>query len=83
MNIPQNVLDCVSGSTPEDWHQHSNGGGWVYKTASVDESADLGPKAWVSGNAQVSDKAWVSGNARVYGNARVLGNAWVSDEIAK
>ena len=56
MNIPQNVLDCVSGSTPEDWHQHKNGGGWVYKTASVDESAYVGPKAWVYGDARVSDE---------------------------
>lgn len=43
IKVPQNVLDSVYGSKSEDWHQHSNGKGWVYKTAHVDESAYLHP----------------------------------------
>ena len=66
------------------WHRHPNGGGWVQDTASVDETAHIGPDAevsvaaWVSGNAQVSGAAQVSGNAWVFGSAEVSGNAWVS-----
>ena len=54
------------------WHRHPNGGGWVQDTASVDETAYVGPDAEVSGT------AWVYGNARVCGNAWVCGNAEVS-----
>jgi hypothetical protein len=75
--VPQRVLDAVYDSTPEDWHSHSNGGGWVYKTATVEPSAYLHPTSIVSGDAQVYGNAQVSGNARVYGNAQVSGNAWV------
>ena len=66
------------------WHRHPNGGGWVQDTASVDETAHIGPDAEVSvaarvsGNAQVSGTAQVSGNAWVFGSAEVSGNAWVS-----
>ena len=65
LEVPQNVLNAVYGSSAEDWHQHPNGTGWVYKTAKVQESAYLHPTSIVYGNAQV------------YGNARVLGEAWV------
>ena len=72
LEVPQNVLDAVYGSSAEDWHQHPNGTGWVYKTAKVQESAYLHPTSIVYGDAQVY------GNARVYGNAQVSGDAWVS-----
>src|SRR6266568_1802344 len=68
--VPQYVLNIVDDSKPEDWHQHSNGKGWVYKTATVKESAYLHPTSIVYGNARVY------GAARVYGNAWVSGNAW-------
>ena len=89
IEVPQNVLNCVYQSKPEDWHQHSNGGGWVYKNAKVEESVYLHPtsivfgdarvfgNAWVFGNAQVSGNAWVSGDAQVFGHAWVFGNAQV------
>lgn len=54
------------------WHRHPNGGGWVQDTASVDETAHIGPDAEVSVAAQVSGNAWV------FGSAEVSGNAWVS-----
>ena len=60
------------------WHRHPNGGGWVQDTASVDETAHIGPDAQVYGNARVSETAWVSGDARVSGNAEVFGAAQVS-----
>jgi hypothetical protein len=75
IEVPQRVLDCVYESEPEDWHQHSNGGGWVYKTATVESSAYLHPTSIVSGNALVSGNARVSGNALVSGSAQVSGNA--------
>ena len=81
MNVPQNVLDTVYGSKPEDWKQHSNGGGWVYKTATVETSAYLHPTSIVSGNAWVYGDAQVSGNAWVYGNAQVSGDARVIKPI--
>ena len=65
------------------WHRHPNGGGWVQDTASVDETAHIGPDAEVSvaarvsGNAQVSGTAQVFGAAWVSGAAQVSGNAWV------
>ena len=76
IEVPQNVLNCVYQSKPEDWHQHSNGGGWVYKNAKVEESVYLHPTSIVSGNAQVSGNARVSGDARVFGDAQVSGDAW-------
>ena len=68
--VPQKVLDAVYGSIPEDWHQHPNGKGWVYKTARVYDTVCLHSTSIVYGNAQVSGNAWV------YGNARVSGDAW-------
>ena len=68
-----------------DWRKAS-GGGWIYKTARVEqedriqENALVGGNVWVSGNARVSGDAWVLGNARVLGNAQVLGNARVSGD---
>ena len=62
---------------------HSNGGGWVASTASVDASVYVGPNAkvlgsaTVSGNAQILDYAIVKGGAQVYGNAVIKENAMV------
>ena len=60
----QEILKLFPNTTAAEWHQHSNGGGWVQNTA------------FVSGDAQVFDNAWVSGNAQVFGDARVFGDAW-------
>ena len=73
---------------PDNWLQHSNGGGWVNKKAKIDPTVYIGENAIVFsgilygnarvyGNAQVSGNAWVYGNARVSGNARVYGDAQV------
>jgi carbonic anhydrase/acetyltransferase-like protein (isoleucine patch superfamily) len=62
---------------------HSNGGGWVATTATVDASAYVGPNAQVletakvQGNARIEDYAIVQGSSQVTGNAVVRGNAIV------
>jgi len=66
MDIEQ-VLRMYPNTVASDWHKHSNGGGWVYKTARVDDSVYLGPGARVYGNARVHGKARVHGDARVFG----------------
>ena len=88
MNFEQ-LKELFPTATKKTWHQHSNGGGWVKNTASVADTAFVGPdalvfdKARVFENAQVSDNVLVYGNAQVsdnalvYGNARVYGNALV------
>ncbi len=60
------------------WHRHPNGGGWVEDTATVDETAYVGPDARVFETARVSGSAWVYGTARVCGAAEVSGTARVS-----
>ena len=70
MIVPEKVLQSVYGSKSEDWHQHENGKGWVYKTANVSASVYLHPTSIVFGNARVYGNAWVYGNARVSGNAQ-------------
>ena len=53
-----------------DWHQAS-GGGWIHKSAKVEDEKLIKDNAivWgmVSGNAQVSGDALVTGDARVTG----------------
>ena len=59
-NTPSNhVIALEWGSVPADWHRHQNGGGWVFHTARVAETAYIGPDAVVYGSAQISDYAWV------------------------
>lgn len=65
--------------------RHSNGGGWVANTATVEETCYVGPYAEVFGNATVSGNAFIDGNAKVYdyvtvtGNAKIYGNADISE----
>jgi carbonic anhydrase/acetyltransferase-like protein (isoleucine patch superfamily) len=77
MKTMDEVLKIVPSTKAEGWHQHSNGKGWVYSSASVADSAYVGPDARVYGKAQVSDNAKIYGNARVYGNAKISDNGWV------
>jgi len=68
----------ISFLRPEEQHQHTNGGGWVANTATVEATSYVGVDARVYGNARVYGDAQVYGNTRVYGDARVYGNARVS-----
>lgn len=54
--------------------RHKNGRGWVAKTAVVEDSVYVGPRA------EVFNNAYVSGNVRLEGNARVSGNAIVRND---
>lgn len=66
-------------------HAHSNGGGFVANTATVDASAYVGPNAMVLdtakvlGNAKILDYAVVKNNATVKDNAIVSGHGYVRD----
>jgi hypothetical protein len=51
-----------------DWRQ-SKGGGWIHKTAVVENEDNIRDNSIVWGQ--------VSGNARVSGDTKILGNAWV------
>ena len=59
MKTIEQVLSIVPETTKENWHQHTNGNGWVYVTAHVDKTAYVGENALVYGYARVS------GNARI------------------
>ena len=75
----QELQDKIGTQNEADWHQHSNGGGWVHKSAIVKASARIEEMAIVF-SGKVFGDAWVSGNARVSGNAQVSGNARVSGD---
>ena len=68
------------GYGPVPAHQHTNGGGWVADSATVDNTAYVGANARVFGQAQVYGQAQVFGQARVFDQAQVFGQAWVSGE---
>jgi carbonic anhydrase/acetyltransferase-like protein (isoleucine patch superfamily) len=68
----------VPGSTPEDWRQHSNGGGWVYKTATVAESAVIAPTAIVFGKyAKIADYATIGNGATIADYANIGNGATI------
>jgi len=60
MTVSQRVLNHVPGSVPEDWQQHSNGGGWVHKTAKVEASAYLYPTSIVGAWAKIQSATTVN-----------------------
>ncbi|MCP4212846.1 MAG: hypothetical protein GY764_15415 [Halieaceae bacterium] len=77
---------AIPDVTQASGKRHSNGGGWVADSATVDETAYVGPNAMVLdgakvlGNAAVLDYAIVMGstavlkdNARVYGKVTISG----------
>ena len=73
-------------ATSDTWHRHSNGGGWIENTATVADTAYVGPDALVCDQAGVYDQAeiyWhaqVRGRAEIYGQAQVRGRAEVYDQ---
>ncbi len=60
-------------------HKHTNGGGFVADSSTVDPSAYVGPNAMVLDSAQVREKARIEGSACIRGNAVIRGKAVVSD----
>ena len=75
MRTVENLLEMFPGTTKGDWEQHKNGGGWKQKTATVEDTAYVGPDAVVFGS------ALVYGSAQVYGSARVYGDKWTKTPI--
>lgn len=63
------------GLIRREWHQHSNGGGWVQNSAHVDATAYIGPEALVLHGAQVL------GKARVLDQACIKGAAIIEDKV--
>ena len=58
---------------PEDWRQHPNGGGWIYKTAKIGNDATVGNWATVGDDAKVGN--WVKvGNRATVGDGAKVGN---------
>ena len=73
------LIEPNNGGAPgSGWHQHSNGGGWVQDTATVDSTAYVGPNARVAGSAQVKNNARIDDYAVVQDSAQVRDNAIVS-----
>jgi hypothetical protein len=68
----------AEGLVRKDWHQHSNGGGWVQKSAFVFLTAFVGPCAIVSGSARILDQASILDEASVTDLAVVADIAIVS-----
>jgi len=58
---------------------HANGGGWVASTATVAETAYVGPNAQVLGNAVVTGNARIEDFAIIKGSAAIGGSANVKD----
>ena len=62
--------------------RHPNGGGWVADTATVDETAYVGPHAMVLDEAKVLDDAVIEDFVIVYGNAMFKDNARAYGKLA-
>ncbi|MGN6642412.1 MAG: DUF6055 domain-containing protein [Verrucomicrobiota bacterium] len=73
---PLNVVYPAQSHT--GMHQHTNGGGWVANTATVDGTAYVGPNAQVLNTAQVKNYARIEEFAVVRNNAQVRDQAVVS-----
>src|ERR1700677_1677191 len=69
---------CGGRESAENWSQHTNGEGWVHKTARVAATVYIGPEAVVfSGAAQISGEALIYGAAQIYGAAHISGAAQI------
>ena len=75
MTFEELNVKAGDGLIPENWHNHPNGKGWVQNTATVAETAFVGPDASVYEYAQVLDCAEIYGDAEVFGEAKISGNA--------
>lgn len=72
------IMQSRQSSASAQGHYHSNGGGFVANTASVDDSVYVGKNAKVIGYAKVTGNAVIDGYATVTGSATVSGNAVVT-----
>lgn len=78
--VPQNVLDMVKDSTPDDWYQKNPAigySGWIHKTAKVSGSAAIMGNAIICKNAIVGI-SYVYDNAVVEEGATIGGGCYIS-----
>ena len=66
------TFDFQDGNGPVPAHRHPNGGGWVADTATVEETAFVGPDARVSGSALVEGGVQLLGDTRISGVSCVM-----------
>lgn len=75
------------GDGPVPAHQHSNGGGWVADTATVEENVYVSPNSKVCGEAKVlgqvslHESVFVQDSAIIKGNVKIF-NAHVCDKAS-
>jgi carbonic anhydrase/acetyltransferase-like protein (isoleucine patch superfamily) len=79
MGDTRDTFDFEDGDGPVKAHRHSNGGGWVANTSTVDPTVFVGPNALVFGRAKVEDVARIEDLARIHGLAKIGGSARVGD----
>lgn len=64
----------------EEWHIHSNGGGFLQNTATVDESVFVDKRVVIFDNARIFDNAQIFGDARICGGI-VSGGKWIRQPL--
>ena len=68
------TFDFQDGNGPVPAHRHPNGGGWVADTATVEETAFVGPDARVYGSALVEGGVQLLSDTRISGVSCVAYN---------
>lgn len=81
--IFEQLQEKIGQQDKTDWHQHSNGGGWVHKSATVDASAYIGENAIVLSGEDTCALPYTCAlpSPQVSGNAWVSGDAWVKSPL--
>lgn len=75
---PQTRTVTTGSNWWESYHNHSNGGGLVSDSATVDDSVYVAPNAKILGSAKVTGNAKILDNAVVQDSASVSGNAVIA-----
>ncbi|SDE04278.1 Por secretion system C-terminal sorting domain-containing protein [Mucilaginibacter pineti] len=81
--LPESYQPGFRSDLKVNGHPHSNGGGWVSNSSTVDASVRVGAKAVVLGNSRITGNAVIGGTAYVQdaivsGNAQIIGNSNVT-----
>jgi NDP-sugar pyrophosphorylase family protein len=75
----QTRIQPPEGMVRSAWKQHPNGGGWVARSASVDDSVFIGPDAIVMESAHVTGKSRIEKKAIISGGAVVIDSVVTDD----
>ena len=68
-------LSCPEREGLDDGDSHSNGGGFVARTATVASRVHVGPNAKVCGKAEVKGNVRITDTAKVFGKVKIEGPA--------